>query len=403
MKFLEFIIENWQFLTIPFVSALVGWITNVLALKMTFYPLDYYGLGPWIGWQGIIPSKASRMAEKSVDLMLGKLIDLQEQFSRLDAAAVAEISKPELQIISRKILEKIMHAQAKTVWAGTPQAIKEQIAVHIAEDLPQMVELVIEDLKTNIDELFDVKATVIETLINDKALLNEIFLTCGREEFKFIERSGFYFGFLFGLIMMVVWFYYDPWWLLPLAGGLVGYATNWLALNLIFSPLNPYRLGPWTIQGLFLKRQNQVAAEYARIVSSRILNSNNVFHNILHGNGRSLLASLIAKRVDQVMQKTTQAFNFLMPFFGERRFHIAENIAQFYFLDHFPVLIHQISPYSEEALALEATFREKMSGLSSAEFQGFLRPVFQEDELKLILVGAALGVVAGIIQWQVFF
>ncbi len=403
LSWMEFLLENWTYITIPFVSAFVGWITNVLALKMTFYPIEYYGLGPWIGWQGIIPSKATRMAEKSVDLMLGKLINLDEQFSRLDSAAIAEISKPELLIISRKILDKIMRSQAQGLWMSTPETIKEQISAQISEDLPRVVEDLMGDLKDNIDELFDVKATVIQTLVQDKALLNEIFLTCGKEEFKFIERSGLYFGFFFGLIQMTVWYFFSPWWLLPLAGGMVGYATNWLAIKMIFSPLHPVKIGPWIIQGLFLKRQNEVATEYARIVSERVLNTKNIFNNILYGKRKSKLIAIIVKRVEAVMIRTTENFQFLIKIFGEKRYNIAQNIADYYFIDHFPIIIHQISPYAEKALNLEQTFKDKMSGLSSEEFQGFLRPVFQEDELKLIIVGAILGVIAGFIQLKVFF
>ena len=403
LSWMEFLLENWTYITIPFVSAFVGWITNVLALKMTFYPIEYYGLGPWIGWQGIIPSKATRMAEKSVDLMLGKLINLDEQFSRLDSAAIAEISKPELLIISRKILDKIMRSQAPGLWMSTPETIKEQISAQISEDLPRVVEDLMGDLKDNIDELFDVKATVIQTLVQDKALLNEIFLTCGKEEFKFIERSGLYFGFFFGLIQMTVWYFFSPWWLLPLAGGMDGYATNWLAIKMIFSPLHPVKIGPWIIQGLFLKRQNEVATEYARIVSERVLNTKNIFNNILYGKRKSKLIAIIVKRVEAVMIRTTENFQFLIKIFGEKRYNIAQNIADYYFIDHFPIIIHQISPYAEKALNLEQTFKDKMSGLSSEEFQGFLRPVFQEDELKLIIVGAILGVIAGFIQLKVFF
>jgi uncharacterized membrane protein YheB (UPF0754 family) len=58
--------------------------------------------------------------------------------------------------------------------------------------------------------------------------------------------------------------------------------------------------------------------------------------------------------------------------------------------------------YSDGALDLEATLREKMRGLSGEEFEGVLHPVFQEDELTLILVGALLGLVAGFAQAAAF-
>ena len=41
--------------------------------------------------------------------------------------------------------------------------------------------------------------------------------------------------------------------------------------------------------------------------------------------------------------------------------------------------------------------------LSFREFEGVLHPVFEEDELKLILVGAALGTAVGAFQLFVMF
>ena len=63
-----------------------------------------------------------------------------------------------------------------------------------------------------------------------------------------------------------------------------------------------------------------------------------------------------------------------------------------------PNIISATFDYADEALDMKNTLNEKMSNLSSAEFEGFLHPVFQEDELKLILVGAVLGMFAGFLQ-----
>ena len=46
--------------------------------------------------------------------------------------------------------------------------------------------------------------------------------------------------------------------------------------------------------------------------------------------------------------------------------------------------------------------KQKMQQLSGQEFEGVLHPVFQEDELTLILVGAFLGMVAGFAQAAFF-
>ena len=53
---------------------------------------------------------------------------------------------------------------------------------------------------------------------------------------------------------------------------------------------------------------------------------------------------------------------------------------------------------TDEALQLERLMQEKMRTLSSAEFERVLHPVFEEDELTLILIGTGLGGVAGFAQ-----
>lgn len=43
------------------------------------------------------------------------------------------------------------------------------------------------------------------------------------------------FGFLLGLVQMVIWMYYDSPWTLTAGGAVVGYITNWRAAELAVS------------------------------------------------------------------------------------------------------------------------------------------------------------------------
>ena len=57
--------------------------------------------------------------------------------------------------------------------------------------------------------------------------------------------------------------------------------------------------------------------------------------------------------------------------------------------------------YFDQALDLERTLHVKMSALPPDEFEALLRPVFSEDEWKLIVLGGFLGVVIGIAQMYI--
>ena len=58
-----------------------------------------------------------------------------------------------------------------------------------------------------------------------------------------------------------------------------------------------------------------------------------------------------------------------------------------------------IQAYADEALDIENTLCAKMQSLTSAEFEGVLRPAYEQDEWKVAAVGGALGLVAGWLQY----
>ena len=85
----EFTDNIWLYLSMPLISALVGYATNVIAIKMMFYPVEFFGKPPLLGWQGIIPRRAAKMAAISVDTITTHLITQEEIFDRLDPDRVA--------------------------------------------------------------------------------------------------------------------------------------------------------------------------------------------------------------------------------------------------------------------------------------------------------------------------
>ena len=253
-------LQTLSLLSIPLISALVGWSTNYLAVKMMFYPLKFVGIPPVFGWQGLIPAKRKQMAEIEVELVLGKLLSVEELANRLEPEALTKAIEHRLHQVVRKIVNEVMESPAPTVWAALPVQGKNLVYRRIEDDIPYVVSKMVEDFQHNVNEILDIKELVVEQLVNSPELINEIFLRSGEKEFPFIVQSGFYFGFLFGLPTMALWYFYQAWWILPLGGLLVGYATNWIAIKIIFEPKQPIRFAGLTIQGMFLKQQTERTA-----------------------------------------------------------------------------------------------------------------------------------------------
>jgi uncharacterized membrane protein YheB (UPF0754 family) len=392
-----------MYISIPVTSAIVGWGTNVLALKMTFYPVEFFGIKPYLGWQGIIPSKAKKMAQISVDLWTTKLVDVKELFSQIKPEKVAEEMRPQFDRMAKEIMDEFMVQQMPDTWNRIPPSAKKIAYARISRDMPKVVTEIMSEVKENIEEVFDIKEMVINRLSQDKTLLNEIFLKCGREEFKFIERSGIYFGLLFGLIQMGIWFFYKEWWILPLFGLIVGYATNWLALKLIFEPVKPVSILGMKFQGLFIKRQVEVSTEYASMLANEIFTFDRIFAAIINGPSKQKFIDLVSKHAKAAIDDAAGLSRPLIKFIGgDQNYENMKKIAVNKTIKDLPRSVKPVFSYAESAMDLNTVFRTKMINLSPPEFVGFLRPVFQEDELKLILIGAVLGMITGFVQLLAF-
>ena len=59
--------------------------------------------------------------------------------------------------------------------------------------------------------------------------------------------------------------------------------------------------------------------------------------------------------------------------------------------------------YQDDALEVEETVCVAMKGLPPDEFEGVLHPVFEEDEIKLIVIGGCLGALVGLAQYLLIF
>jgi hypothetical protein len=361
-------------------AGVIGYVTNVLALEMTFKPIEFFGPEifriknqPWglFGWQGIIPTKAEKMASVCFELMTTKLINLKEIFDRLEPEKFSEVMEDALLLMLDTIVNDVAMKYMPGVWSNLPKEVKDEVIVMMNIESDQFMAAFMEDVKAHIDDILDIKKMTVEACVREKRLVNSIFQECGAKEFKFIRESGLYFGFLFGLIQMAVTWFYDELWVLPVAGFLVGWVTNWLALKVIFRPLTPHKFGCITIHGLFLKRQMEVSETFARVNCVEILHTKAIWERILTGPlSKNFFAMLRAHSI----LFTEKLVGGMKPFavsamgsqkFSEMKEEIAKQIA-----DNLPSIMPHSYQYTTDALDMENTIREKMQQLSYAEFEG---------------------------------
>jgi len=403
MELLTRIQENWIVLLIPVISAAVGWFTNVVAIRMMFHPVEFVGIPPYLGWQGVIPANALRLAKVSNELITGKLLSLRQLF---DASFSAEAFSGKLGAvtddITEQVIDEVATKHAKAVWDNAGEFMQNKVQARVRAEIVEVTRAIAMDMADDIDNILNLEKTILEAMERHKALMGEMFYEVGRKEFKFIERSGLYFGFLLGILQMVVWVQYPAPWILPAAGFGVGYLTNWIALKLVFHPREPVKVGPMTVQGLFHKRQTEVAEAFGRTVATKVLNADNIVISVMDSPGAARMNEIVERRVGELITKYEAHPIAAMVLPAEKRpalrAEMLERIQR-----EWPKPGGFFHTFSGEAVDLQGELERRMGALDRASYEGVLRPAFQQDEWKLIVAGAVLGTVAGVLQLVYIF
>lgn len=190
-------------LAVPLVGALIGWITNVLAIRMLFVPRHPWRI-PVLGWHlwGVIPKRQKEMAENIGALVARDLLPPEDIMDQVNASGIAE----------RLIAAAVEHAKGR-VLSALPAILPGSIRSALANGMADLVRAEAEGLGTallgqvesyvsNDLRLAQMVADKIEAF--DVSRLETLALEVAHAELRHIELLGAVLGFLIGLAQVAI-------------------------------------------------------------------------------------------------------------------------------------------------------------------------------------------------------
>ena len=391
---------NWFiYLSMPLVAAFVGYTTKLVALQMLYRPIEFVGIGP-IGWQGVVPRRAGKTAALTIQMLTDKLLKPEEILDKIDAQeAVDELREPltrTIDAMARELAEQIRPG----LWDSLPAAGRNAVLARVHAAAPGVVNNLLAEMKADLPRFVDLQYLAVTTLVKNKTQLNELMKGLGGAAMKFIRRSGIYFGFAIGLVQMVAWgFFHNPW-IMPGFGFVTGFASDWLALNLIFIPREPKKLlGFIPVHGVLHAQRSDVTRDYAHILANDLFSADVLLEAILHGPTSERLFAAVDKELSAALD--AQA-GFAKPLItlaiGTKRYRDVKDTIVQMVLERLPETLQEAKDYTAKTLDIENLIVEKMNNLTPDQYEAILRPVFKDDEMLMVTVGAVLGFLVGELQ-----
>ena len=418
---------DWlHLLTIPLFTGVVGWLINWSGLVMLFSPVRFHGvrvpgmrelasilprklqevpgvLQGGLGWQGIIPARAAKMGSIAVDKAIAKLGTPAEFYQQLEPDRIAEhivtVFRPEIP----QLVDDVMQREHPRLWRDLPRPVREAVVDRVQDQLPAVVGRVTTEIGIHIDQLLDPKIMVIDHFRKNPALVVRIFRDFGQRELNLMVAFGFVFGFLLGVPVAVADSIVGTWWLLPILGVVVGWVTNALGMWLIFEPAEPRTYAGIKHQGLFLRRQDQAAEVYARIIAEDVITLERIGDFLLDGPSgdrtRQMLATALRPAIDRAAGPARALVRVAV---GPNRFDtIRDSVAR-------EAVGRTLTPFKDPAFSrrqadrIRVLIARRTQELPPRDFVEMMRAAIREDEWMLYAHGAIMGLAGGFLHLWLF-
>lgn len=181
------------------VGGLIGWTTNVIAIKLLFRPIEPIRI-PILGWtlQGLMPKRKKEIAKNIGETVENELVSIEEIIDKMiegmDKTQVIEALK-----------ERILKLTEEKMPIFVPSAMKGMILSFVGDTIDENADAMISELSEKIVHQATEKvsiALIIEEKINAYPFekLEAITLSIAKKELKHIEYLGGVIGFAIGLV-----------------------------------------------------------------------------------------------------------------------------------------------------------------------------------------------------------
>ena len=191
--------------TLPILTALIGWITNYIAVKMIFRPRKEVRIAG-IRLIGLIPKRKHDLAVKIAETIEKELIshrDIREIIQSDDFYLHTGnlIKKKITDLIDEKLL-----ANPLVAMFITPE-MSENVTDMLMEELQKEIPGLIDTLFEAVEKKLDFKKIIRDKIDGfDLSRLESIIYTIAAKELKAIELFGGVLGFVVGLIQVLIIF-----------------------------------------------------------------------------------------------------------------------------------------------------------------------------------------------------
>ncbi len=183
----------------------------------------------------------------------------------------------------------------------------------------------------------------------------------------------------------------------PLLGGLIGYVTNWLAVKMIFRPIQPVAILGIRVQGLIGRRQQELAESIGRVVGDHLVQHEDVVRSLDKVDIERLFREVLDRGLAPKLAELRS-----LPLIGgfltaERVDGIREAMVK-RAVEHKGLLLEKLEEAIEQGLDVRALVTAKVAAFPIEKVEALIIEVAARELRAIVWLGGVLGALIGVGQ-----
>jgi uncharacterized membrane protein YheB (UPF0754 family) len=192
-----------SYFLIPVVTGLIGWITNVIAVKMLFHPREPISLG-FFSIQGVVPRRKKALGKAIAKIAHEELFSIKELSAKLQEVDLGE----DLGVMVDKRMDHFIEGVKQAIpMAGMflKGALLDDLKVKARAEFRHLIPEIKEKIGGVIESEVDLHGHIEEKVSNFSVRkIESIVMKVATNELKIVEILGGVLGLVIGIIQVVL-------------------------------------------------------------------------------------------------------------------------------------------------------------------------------------------------------
>ncbi|HPF20231.1 MAG TPA: DUF445 family protein [Syntrophomonas sp.] len=183
------------------ISTFIGYVTNVVAVKMLFWPRQPINLG-FYKVQGILPKRQAQIAVSLGELVEKELLSIDDLLVQINTPANQQTIVTKISALVRERLNELL---PRIIPGRLIQLIIDTLDKILSQESAQIVEQLFKSGSEFLTHEIDI-SKIVEEKVNafDLQQLEEMIKNISAPELTFIKVLGGVMGFMIGLVQVII-------------------------------------------------------------------------------------------------------------------------------------------------------------------------------------------------------